>query len=251
MEPRDVRLYPDAEAVAEAAADYLIALAGDALAHRDRFCLALSGGSTPRMLYARLARPEEAGRVDWSRVHLFWGDERCVPPDHPESNYRMAWDVWLRHAAIPAENIHRVQGELPPPDAAADYERELRAFFVPESLPRFDLVLLGMGEDGHTASLFPESPALHEHHQWVMAVETRQSVPWRVTLTPPAINAAAHVLFLVTGAAKAERLQEVLHGPHEPERLPAQIIQPTSGSLTWMVDAAAGSLLYFTSDTLP
>jgi 6-phosphogluconolactonase len=251
MEPRDVRLYPDAAAVAEAAAEHLIALASDALAQCERFCLVLSGGATPRALYARLARPEVAGRVDWSRVHLFWGDERCVPTDHPESNYRMVWDVWLRHAAIPAENIHRIRGEMPPPEAAAEYERELRAFFAPEPLPRFDLVLLGMGEDGHTASLFPASPALHERHQWAMAVETRKPSPWRVTLTPPAINAAAHVVFLVTGAAKAERLREVLHGPREPGRLPAQIIEPASCSLTWMVDAAAGSLLYFTSDTLP
>jgi len=215
--------------------------------------VALAGGSTPRATYALLATEEFAARVDWPRVHVFWGDERCVPPDHPGSNYRMAREALLDHVPLPARNVHPIHGEISPEEAAADYERTLRAFFAWNSggrgsrdgapIPRFDLVLLGMGENGHTASLFPSTAALHEQTRWVVAHYVENLEAWRVTLTPIVINAAANVTFIVSGAGKAERLQQVLRGPCRPDLLPAQLIRPTDGRLVWVVDAAAAALL--------
>ncbi|MHB9024218.1 MAG: 6-phosphogluconolactonase [Armatimonadota bacterium] len=235
-----VDIYPDAEALAEGAASLIAFSAAEAIAARGRFTLVLSGGQTPRATYARLASEPWATRIDWPRVHVFWGDERCVPPDHPESNYRMAREALLDYVPIPAQNIHRILGELPPDDAARDYEQILRRFFG--VAPRFDLVLLGMGDDGHTASLFPHSPVLLEQVHWAAAqhIELRG---WRITLTPVALNAAAQIAFLVSGAGKAERLNQVLHGPHQPEEQPAQLINPAQGELRWLADAAAAARL--------
>jgi len=199
--------------------------------------VALSGGSTPRATYTLLASDEFAARVDWPRVHVLWGDERCVPPDHPESNYRMARETLLDKIPIPAENVYRIRGELPPDQAATAYQAELEAILG--TIGRFDLILLGMGEDGHTASLFPGTAAIHEQTRWVVAHYVDKLSAWRVTLTPVVINAAARVTFLVSGAGKAERLREVLDGPHQPDVLPAQIVRPTGGRLLWLADAAA------------
>jgi 6-phosphogluconolactonase len=233
----EIRTYPDAASLARAAAEHFVTLATQAMTARGRFVVALSGGSTPRAAYTLLASDEFVARVDWPRVHVFWGDERCVPPDHAESNYRMARETLLDKIPIPAENIHRIQGELPPDQAATAYQAELEA--VLGAGGRFDLILLGMGEDGHTASLFPGTTALHEQTRWVVAHYVDKLSAWRVTLTPVAINAAAHVTFLVSGAGKAERLREVLDGPHQPDVLPAQIVRPTDGRLLWLADAAA------------
>ena len=238
----DIRIYPDAASLARAASEHFVTLAAEAIAARRRFAVALSGGSTPRATYALLADDEFAARLDWSCVHVFWGDERCVPPDHPGSNFRLADEALLSHIPIPSDNIHRVHGELGPEAAAQAYAAALRTFFG-TTWPRFDLVLLGMGSDGHTASLFPGSPALRETARSVVAVTAcyQDRPAHRVTLTPPAINAARQVLFLVTGTAKAETLQAVLEGPEGP--YPAQRIRPTSGQLIWLVDVEAASRL--------
>ena len=242
----EFRVYPDGASLARAAAEHFATLATEALAARGRFAVALSGGSTPHPTYALLASPEFAGRVDWPRVHVFWGDERGVPPDHPDSNYRMAREALLDHVPLPAHNVHRIHGEMEPQQAAAGYEHTLRAFFAQHPgrpSPRFDLILLGMGDDGHTASLFPGTAALHEGARWVVAHYVHKLRVWRVTLTPVAINAAAHVTFLVSGAGKAERLRQVLNGPYQPDVLPVQIVRPTDGRLLWLADAAAAAQL--------
>jgi 6-phosphogluconolactonase len=233
----DVHTYPDATKLARAAAERFVALATEAIAARGQFAVALSGGSTPRATYALLASGEFAARVDWPRVHVFWGDERCVPPGHPDSNYRMAREALLDDIPIPAENVHRIRGELPPDQAALAYQAELEAVLGANG--RFDLMLLGMGADGHTASLFPGTTALDERERAVVAVYVERLHAWRVTLTLTTINAARQILFLAIGAAKAETLRAVLEGPAG--RLPAQSIRPTAGQLTWMVDAAAAS----------
>jgi 6-phosphogluconolactonase len=180
--------------------------------------------------------------VDWARVHVFWGDERCVPPDHAESNYRMAREALLDQVSIiPAQNVHRMRGEIDPEEAADGYETDLRACFGVSAPPRFDLILLGMGDDGHTASLFPGAEAIREQARWVAAYYVEKLGAWRLTLTPVVLNAAANVIFLVVGAGKAARLREVLDGPYQPDRLPAQVVRPSDGRLLWMVDQAASS----------
>lgn len=237
----DVKIYPDPDSLARAGADVCVILAEDALAARGRFTVALSGGSTPKAMYTHL----RGLVVDWAHVQVFWGDERCVPPQHPDSSYRMACETLLNHIPIPPENVHRIQGEAPPPQAAADYERELRTMFG-NTLPRFDLILLGIGDDGHMASIFPGTSAVREDQAWVVAQEHNVPPPPlvpRVTFTPPLINAAANVVFLIAGAGKAERLKQVLHGPHQPDVMPAQIVKPTNGRLIWMVDEAAAKNL--------
>lgn len=226
---------PDLKAISQAAAERVATLAQT----RDPFTMALSGGSTPRRLYEVLAAPPFRERVPWGRVHVFWGDERCVPPDHSDSNYRLAREALLDKIPILAENVHRIWGEMPPDQAAAAYQTELEAVLGVNG--RLDLILLGMGADGHTASLFPGTEALEERERAVVAVYVERLQAWRVTLTLPVINAARQVLFLVTGAAKAEIVQAVLEGPEG--RFPAQQIRPTAGQLTWLVDVAAASRL--------
>lgn len=242
-----VHVYPDTAGLARAAAELFVHLAEGAVRARGRFTVALAGGSTPRGTYALLASEAFAPRVDWSRVHVFWGDERCVPPEHPESNHRMARETLLDHVPIPPANVHRIPCEQEPMRAAATYERTLQEFFAlapGAGVPQFDLILLGMGDDGHTASLFPGTAALHERRRWVVAHYVEKLQAWRVTLTPAVLNAADHVAFLVSGAGKATRLREVLRGSYQPDILPAQIVQPASGRLVWLVDAAAAALLF-------
>lgn len=231
-------IVPDSNALTRAAAELFVAEAQSALQANRHFSIALSGGSTPRALYQLLAHTP----LVWENIHLFWGDERCVPPDHADSNYHMTAESLLTRIHIPPENIHRIQGELPPEEAALQYENELQKFF--DGVPRFDLILLGLGDDGHTASLFPDSPALHEQTRWVVAVpHTAPPSPLvpRVTLTLPAINATRQVVFLVSGAGKAKRLAEVLRVPTSPPLLPAQLIQPDTGELLWLVDQPAAA----------
>jgi len=232
----------------QAAAEKIVRLGAEAIEENEIFTVALSGGSTPRPLYVLLATGMFAKPFDWSRVHLFWGDERCVPPGDPRSNYRMVREALLDAVPIPPPNIHRIRGEEDPKVAAAAYERELRAFFGSNGAdgpPRmgFDLVLLGLGDNGHTASLFPELPAATEQVRWVMAQFVEVVSMWRITLTPVVINAAKNVAFVVSGSEKAQRLRDVLEGPFQPELLPAQMIKPAHGRLLWLVDdAAAGRL---------
>jgi len=237
-----LEIFPDAASLALAAAEHIITLAHAAMSGHEGFSIALSGGSTPKTLYELLATPAYAERIDWSRVHVFWGDERCVPPDDVESCYRMAWEALLDHVPVPPANIHRIQGEIPPEEAATKYERLLHHFFGDQS-PRFDLILLGMGDDGHTASLFPGTKALSEEKRWVIENYVEAKQMWRVTLTKNAINAAANVIFLISGAGKAERLRQVLEGNYEHDKLPSQLIKPENGNLLWMVDQDAAALL--------
>ena len=244
---RELEIYADREGLIRTEAERIMTLARDAIDARGRFSLALSGGSTPSPLYALLATPPFASRIDWSRVHVFWGDERCVPPEHPESNYRMAREALLGSVPIPSGNVHRMAGEDEPDVAARAYEQTLRTYFgVPHGLPErsFDLVLLGMGDDGHTASLFPGTTPVIEQQRWVLASHvTTARDTWRITLTPVVLNAAAQVTFIVAGANKADRVWEVIEGPPRSPLLPAQLIHPSHGALQWMVDAEAARRL--------
>lgn len=244
-----VEVVPSADALARTAAELLIAAAAAAIATSGRFTVALAGGSTPKSLYELLATDPYSARVDWPRVEVFWSDERCVPPDGPESNWRMARATLLDHVPVPRENVHRIRGEDDPAGAATAYERELQRVFrspagPPAAAPRFDLVLLGMGENGHTASLFPRSSAVRESERWVLEQCVAELSSWRVTFTPVLINAAAEVLFLVSGGGKAATLRRVIEGPYQPSVLPAQIVAPRNGCLRWLVDAAAAAELH-------
>jgi 6-phosphogluconolactonase len=236
----ELEVFPSPAALTAAAAEEFVRRAIAANGSPGRFRVALSGGSTPTALYDRLATEAVSRRIDWARVEVFFGDERCVPPDAAASNYRLAQDHLLGRVPIPQRNVHRIRGEDDPEQAAAAYEHELReAFSAPGS--RFDLVLLGLGEDGHTASLFPGTAAVREQNRWVMAVAAPSM--WRVTLTPAVINDAAEVVFVVAGREKAPILRRVLEGPHKPDTLPAQLIAPRAGRLRWLVDAAAAAEL--------
>jgi 6-phosphogluconolactonase len=238
-----VLIFDDPEALARAAASRFVELVATCIDECGRFSVALSGGSTPRRIYELLAGGEFASRVDWSKVHIFFGDERCVPPDEDESNYRMARETLLSRIDVAPENVHRMIGEGDAVANARLYEDELRSFFGGDSLPRFDLVMLGLGDDGHTASLFPATPALDECAAWVVANRIEKFDTYRLTLTAPVINNAAHIMFVVAGTGKAGRLHEVIEGARDPHRLPAQLIRPADGSLEWFVDRAAASRL--------
>lgn len=243
-ESPEIRIFEDAAKVAEAAATSFIKLAREAIAESGRFTVALAGGSTPKRAFELLASAPLRQQLDWAKVHVFFGDERTVPPDASESNYRMANEALLARVGLPAKNIHRMNGVGDAVANARLYEDELRTFFNAAAWPRFDLVLLGMGDDGHTASLFPGTKALGEQEAWVAANWVEKLGTYRLTLTLPAINHAAHILFLVTGENKAERLKEVLSGEQtSKERLPSQLIKPLEGSLEWFVDTAAATLL--------
>ncbi len=245
-----VEVFDGYDALVRRAADTFLAAADAAVRDAGRFVVALAGGATPRGLYELLASEPYASRVPWARVEWFWGDERCVGPDDPASNYRMARDTLLSRVPAAEERVHRMRGEEYPPKAAAEYEAALRdTLGTPAGPPRraagarFDLVILGMGDNGHTASLFPGGAAVHEHRRWVMAEYVPAVAAWRLTLTPPVINAAAAVTFLVAGAAKAEMLQRVLEGPRDPQQLPSQAINPGGAGALWLVDAAAAGAL--------
>ena len=227
---------PDAATLARRAAQYFVEMIGEAVAGRGRARIAISGGSTPKATFQLLADPDQPwrNRMPWNRLDIYWVDERAVPPDDAESNYRMTREALLDHVPLRPEQIHRMEGELDPEVAASRYESELRNSFRLEGAqsPRFDLVALGMGTDGHTASLFPHTQAIHEIGRLVIANHVPQKDAWRITLTWPVIDHASSVFFLIAGEDKAEILKEVLTGPHDPERLPSQLIWPASGILT-------------------
>lgn len=243
---KEIVVCRDLNEVSLRAGELFVQLADAAVSSQGRFTVALSGGSTPRALYELLAGDEFRSLVPWSNAHLFWGDERWVPPDHAESNYRMARQALLDRSPIPAGNVHRMPTEHEDPaGAAAEYARTLKAFFrVPAGeLPRFDLILLGMGEDGHTASLFPGTAALGESQRWVMANYVEKLGTYRLTLTVPVINQAANVVFLVSGNSKAAVIRDVLEGEYQPHRLPSQLIRPFAGRLRFILDRAAAKEL--------
>jgi 6-phosphogluconolactonase len=238
---------PNAAALASRAAQYFVEMAEESVEARGRVRIAISGGSTPKAAFQLLSDPGQPwrSRMPWDKLELFWVDERCVPPDDPQSNYRMTREALLDHAPLRAEQIHRMEGELDPEAAAARYESGLRNGFRLEGaeLPRFDLVQLGMGPDGHTASLFPHTQALTEMSLLTTANHVPQLDTWRITLTWPVINHARSVFFLIGGADKADRLKEVFTGVRDVERLPSQLIWPASGILTLILDKAAASQL--------
>ena len=240
----EVEVLPDAEALARAAADLFARVTGEAVAVRGRAAVALSGGSTPRRMGELLASTH-GERVPWDQLDVFWGDERWVPESSPDSNAGVAKRTFLDHVPILADRVHPFPTVgLEPAAAAAAYEATLRAVLgVAEGVPRLDLVLLGMGEDGHTASLFPGTAALRERTALAVANHVPQLDATRLTLTVPAINAARQVVFLVGGAGKAETLAAVLKGPERPDEFPAQLIRPTDGRLLWLVDRDAAARL--------
>jgi 6-phosphogluconolactonase len=243
---REIVVLANPTEVAQEAARRFEAIAKEAIERQGRFTVALSGGSTPKVLYNLLAEEPCRTALDWKKVYFFFGDERTVPPDHADSNYRMAHEALLSKIETPPDQIYRMRGEDEPGHAAEAYCAILREFFglrkggaAPENFPRFDLVLLGMGPDGHTASLFPNTAALEKRDVPATANYVPQQNTMRLTLTFPSINRAANVLFLVTGKDKAEVLKEVLHGEFQPQAYPSQLIQPTNGKLTYLMDKPA------------
>ena len=244
---RKIEIVPDAAALARAAAAVFIDTATHAISRSGRFTVALSGGTTPKALYSLLADdPDLRARVPWSDIYFFFSDERHVPPDHADSNYRTANDAMLSKMRIPPDHVFRIPGECADPNQAADlYVGDLRAFFSLQQsqLPRFDLLMLGMGPDGHTASLFPGTDALKEEQRMVVANWIEKFHTHRITLTVPVLNHAARVMFLAHGKDKAPALKDVLEGPPDPMRLPSQLVRPDDGDLVWLVDQTAAALL--------
>ena len=247
-ETATIRIFESSEDLARAAAEECVRLALDAVKARGGFSIALAGGSTPKRLYTLLASEQypPSTRFPWERTHFFWGDERHVPPDHADSNYRMAFETMLSKVPVVPSQVHRIKSEnLDAAKAAQTYEEDLLQYFrlTQGTWPQFDLVLLGLGPDGHTASLFPETEVLDEMARLAAAVWVPKFQSWRITLTAPLLNHAAHVLFLVSGKDKAEALRAVLQGDFEPHRFPAQLIRPAQGSQQWLVDRDAAALL--------
>jgi len=240
----EVKVFPNLEALSQAAARQFEELANAHAKENKNFSAALSGGSTPARLYELLASPNRT--IPWKHVHLFQVDERCVPPDHAESNYKMIRAALLQHILIPASNFHRMEAENADRDAASrQYAEEMARELHPEKgeWPRMDLVFLGMGSDGHTASLFPGSAALAERELWVRPNYSERLRSFRLTLTYPVLNAAAQVIFLVAGADKAETLRNVFNGSKQEPGFPAEGIKPAKGQLSWYLDEAAAQLL--------
>jgi 6-phosphogluconolactonase len=242
--PGELRRYGNPEHLAVAAAELFVGVAADSIKARRRFRVALSGGSTPRRVYELLATDAFQRRIDWDHIDVFWGDERYVPAEDRASNYRMTAETLLRHVPLPPANIHRVRTEISPPTAAAAaYEEEIRRCFGGSAAaPQFDLIYLGLGANGHTASLFPRSQALKETSRLVLADLVAEVQSWRISMSAPLLNRGLTVAFLIDGPQKAQVLHDVLLGPRDPERLPAQLIVP-EGDLLWLVDDAAAALV--------
>lgn len=243
-----INIYSNTDSLARAAAGCFLEIASRSIADHGLFSVALSGGTTPQKMYRLLGKETYARRVDWFRVHIFFGDERCVPPDHADSNFRIAHQLLIEHVPIPEHHVHRMRGELEPQRAAVEYERELNTFFTTRSTlglsePSFDMALMGLGTDGHTASLFPGRDVSRERSKWVVAHYVKEFDAWRITLTPRVINSALNVVFIISGEDKSDPLKKVLEGPRQPEAIPAQSIDPARGELLWLLDAGAASRL--------
>lgn len=236
----EIRVFPDAPSLAQAAAIIFMETVIKATAGGAQCSLALSGGRTPQDLFRLLAEADSA-QTNWEQTHFFWADERVVPPEHKQSNFRLAWEAWLSRLALPPGNIHRIRGELPAAAAAESYEGELRFFFRGKSLPEFDLILLGLGEDGHTASLFPGSSALEEKQRLALPVYHAGTANWRVTLTLPVLNNASRAIFLVAGVAKAPMVKAILGEGEGRPQYPAGLVKLRQGQLLWLLDEAAAT----------
>ncbi|HMK34919.1 MAG TPA: 6-phosphogluconolactonase [Desulfomonilaceae bacterium] len=241
-ESGEIQVYSSAQILGSSAADLFVETAQTAVEERGRFSVALSGGSSPLELYTFLVRKSWSEKVPWRKTHVFWGDERCVSLNDSRSNAGSALQLLLAYVPVPGSHIHPILCQSSPKEAAADYEKLIKDFFVGQMV-RFDLIILGLGENGHTASLFPEHPVLDETKHLVKEVFLSASEVQRVTLTAPAINQAARVVFLVHGAHKAQVLHDVLEGAPEPRLLPAQLIRPSNGELLWLVDEQAAAKL--------
>jgi 6-phosphogluconolactonase len=243
----EVRILPDGAAIARRAAQKFVEAGAAAVNEKGSFSVVLAGGSTPKALYGLLANdPVLRAQVPWDKMRVFFGDERHVGPDHPDSNFRMANEAMISKSPLKPAQVTRIKGEYPDAEQAArEYELAIRSYFelADGEFPRFDLVLLGLGSEGHTASLFPGTRALHEKQRIAVSNWVGKLLAERITLTPPTINHAAHVIFMVTGADKAPALTAVLERVYEPDQLPAQLIRPGNGTLLWLVDTAAGGLL--------
>jgi 6-phosphogluconolactonase len=233
----------DPDELTQKAVDIILESTRRSFQERGIFRLCLAGGSTPRKLYRRLAEAQNISDLNRQGLVLYWGDERCVLPDDPGSNYKMAKDELICHLDTEVASIHRMEGEAEPFQAAAHYENTLRSHFLQQNQPTFDLLLLGMGEDGHTASLFPFTAAVNEENHWVLGHYIPKLAGWRITLTPPVLNRARRILFLVAGEEKAQALAHVLTGNYSPQQYPAQTIRPNFGEILWLVDQAAASQL--------
>ncbi len=234
-----IAIYSDRDTLSQQAAQYIVRIASESIAARGLFTIALSGGTTPRKLYSLLGSEPYSSQIDWKLVHIFWGDERCVPPDNPDSNFFMAQEMLLSKIPIPAFQVHRMPADQPDRDAASqEYTLEMQRTFGTHGIPAFDLIQLGMGPEGHTASLFPHQASLHENQRLVMPVSVPKPPPDRLTFTPPLLNAARNILFLVTGSDKADALQAVLEGAYQPDEYPAQIVCPPNDEVVWMLDTA-------------
>jgi 6-phosphogluconolactonase len=240
----ELHVFPNASEVAKAVADLFVDVGRCAQTDRGCFRVALSGGNTPRAAYELLAQAPRNERLSWSDVFVYFGDERCVPPDDEQSNYRMACNAFLDKVPIPLPNVHRMQGEIDPAEAARDYANVLRTDMG--EAPAFDLVLLGLGPDGHTASLFPGTDPATDNDALVRAVYAQAQNMWRITITPKVINAARNVAFAVEGSEKTAILAAVLEGPRDPVVHPAQIVAPSPGRLLWLVDELAAGMLHGT-----
>ena len=238
-------IFKDADHLCKGLAEWITSLIEETLTRKERFSLVLSGGNTPKKLHELLASPHYAERIDWQKIHVFWGDERAVPFEDDRNNARMAFDTLLNKVNIPREQIHIMDTGLSPEAAAMEYEEELNEYFGTDVLPAktFDLVLLGMGDDGHTLSLFPREPIIHEEKLWVSSYYLKAQDMFRITLTKNIVNRAEHIVFMISGTGKAHALHEVLEGEKNPNRYPAQLIIPVRGELHFFIDEAAASLL--------
>lgn len=237
-----IRVFETAEELSKAAAELFVESAASAIEKKGKFLVSLSGGSTPKRAFEILAQPEFKEQVQWDKVHIFWGDERCVPFIHPDSNAGMTFKALLDHVSVPSEQIHLIKGDIPPHDAALIYNELLKKLFKDEETT-FDLVFLGMGADGHTASLFPHTPVLEEVSHFAKEVYLEELGKFRITITKNVINKAARVAFLIAGENKAEVLKEVMYGERNYKQYPSQLIKPENGELIWLVDKAAAMAL--------
>lgn len=238
----NIRVFPTAEAVAESAAKLMIKISKQAIESRGKFIISLSGGSTPESLFTLLTKSPCRDEILWKKTFIFWGDERCVPSDSKQNNANMAKTFLLDYLNIPSENIFPIPVDLEPAEAAKKYESTIKEFFGKDA-PRFDLIFLGLGENGHTASLFPGSDVIFENTRLVREVYVAEQLMFRITMTPILINQAHNIIFLVEGENKAEILKTILSSPYQPDKLPAQVINPEDGNLYWLVDKQAAALL--------
>ena len=240
----DVVIFQDIDKLSKSAADYIVRVAHEAVARHGTFTVALSGGSTPRKLYGILGSEPYRSQIDWNKIEIFWCDERSVPPTDAESNYHLADEILFSKVTIAPEHIHRMPADAPDGDAASlAYAQEIRQVLVTSGVPDFDLIQLGMGPEAHTASLFPHQASLQERERLVLPVSVPKPPPHRLTFTIPVLNAAHHILFLLTGAEKDKALAEVLEGKENGEEYPAQNVHPAQGEVTWMIDTKAAQLL--------